>query len=175
MGQVPISRLPSKALLRLERLPRAGYGRTHGWFSAGEDDLHNPFLGRFYKQRARWALACQMQFHQRLTQFAGEVPEKVLIADHTMEKELLFAQVVMTEEEFAIYERYFTRLVIDCGFNPRLWSTSLRRCQPSFSGFASVVAMPKARSIKPIWRRCITSITHGSPAITLAPPPGGGG
>jgi deoxyadenosine/deoxycytidine kinase len=87
-----------------------------------EDELANPFLGRFYQQRSRWAFTCQMQFlDQRLRQFA-DCPDdgKMVIADHTIEKELLFAQVVMSADELAVYERYFTRLAVDCAFNPQV-------------------------------------------------------
>ena len=87
-----------------------------------EEALHNPFLGRFYRDRARWALACQLQFlDQRLQQFAAPRPAgKPVIADHTIEKELLFAQVVMEVEEYAIYERYFKRLAVGCAFHPQV-------------------------------------------------------
>ena len=87
-----------------------------------EDDLHNPFLGRFYQQRSRWAFTCQMQFlEQRLQQFADRpASAQRFVADHTIEKELLFAQAVMSDDEFAVYERYFTRLAVDCAFNPQV-------------------------------------------------------
>ena len=87
-----------------------------------EDDIPNPFLGRFYQQRARWAFTCQMQFlDQRLRQFAEQPGDgRPIVADHTIEKELLFAQAVMSEEEFAVYERYFTRLAVSCTFNPQV-------------------------------------------------------
>lgn len=85
-----------------------------------EDSLPNPFLARFYKQRSRWALACQLTFlTQRLKQFRRP-QEGVVVADHTIDKELLFAQVVMEADEYAVYESIYKQLAVDCAFNPQV-------------------------------------------------------
>lgn len=87
-----------------------------------EDALVNPFLGQFYAQPERWALACQLQFlDQRLQQFAvASEHEGVIVADHTIDKEMLYAQVNLDEQEFELYQRLYQRLAVRCAFNPQV-------------------------------------------------------
>ncbi|TVR12512.1 MAG: deoxynucleoside kinase [Planctomycetota bacterium] len=87
-----------------------------------EDDLYNPFLEKFYADRQRWALACQLQFlDQRLRQFSqGEDAPEIIVADHTIDKEMLYAQVNLDEQEFDLYQRMYQQLAVRCAFNPQL-------------------------------------------------------
>lgn len=87
-----------------------------------EDELHNPFLARFYRNRARWALACQICFLEaRLRQFDRPRPAGVpVVADHSLVKEPLFAEVNLSGEELALHQRLFARLAPGCGFEPRV-------------------------------------------------------
>lgn len=123
MAQFSLSQLAVEGVIGVGKTSlAAAIAERIGAHFLSEDAISNPFLGRFYQQRSRWAFTCQMQFlDQRLRQFA-EKPQDAscIVSDHTIEKELLFAQVVMSPEEFAIYERYFTRLAVDCAFNPQV-------------------------------------------------------
>lgn len=87
-----------------------------------EDELHNPFLDSFYRSPSRWALACQLQFLDlRLAQFARARPaNQPVVSDHTIDKELLFAQVNISGAEFDLYQTLFSRLAVSCAFNPRV-------------------------------------------------------
>lgn len=85
-----------------------------------EDAIDNPFLARFYKHGARWALACQTCFLEgRLRQFARGTPAGVpVIADHSLHKEPIFAEVNLTGDELALYRRLFETLAPSCAFRP---------------------------------------------------------
>lgn len=83
-----------------------------------EDDLNNPYLERFYGQRARWALPCQLWYLEaRLRQFAEPRPRGLpVVADHSMVKEAVFAAVNLSGEELALYRRYHDLLAPGCCF-----------------------------------------------------------
>jgi deoxyguanosine kinase len=85
-----------------------------------EDDIANPFLERFYKHGARWALACQTCFLEgRLRQFANKVPVGVpVVSDHSLHKEPIFAEVNLDGDELALYRRLFEILEPSCAFKP---------------------------------------------------------
>jgi len=85
-----------------------------------EDELHNPFLERFYKQPARWAFACQTWFLEaRLHQFASLTPIGVpVVADHSLHKEPIFAAVNLADEELGLYRRLYATLAPSCAFEP---------------------------------------------------------
>jgi deoxyadenosine/deoxycytidine kinase len=80
-----------------------------------EDPDANPFLPRFYQDRARHALPTQLFFlFQRATQvralsqldlFAG-----VTIADFMIEKDSLFARLTLNDDEFALYQQVYAHL-----------------------------------------------------------------
>ncbi|TVR42879.1 MAG: deoxynucleoside kinase [Planctomycetota bacterium] len=92
---------------------------AHGYW---EDDLPNPFLERFYAQRQRWGLACQLRFLvERLRQFRQSPPDHLpVVADHTIDKELLFAQVNCEPDEYDLYRDIFTQLAVQCAFQPQV-------------------------------------------------------
>lgn len=87
-----------------------------------EEEINNPFLDLFYRQRSRWALACQMAFLEgRLAQFSQSRPAGLpVVADHVMAKDRLFAQVNLKESELELYEHYWKRLSSDCTWQPQV-------------------------------------------------------
>jgi deoxyguanosine kinase len=80
-----------------------------------EDPDANPFLPRFYQDRARYALPTQLYFlFQRATQvralsqpdlFAG-----LTIADFMIEKDSLFARLTLNDDEFTLYRQVYNQL-----------------------------------------------------------------
>lgn len=85
-----------------------------------EDAIDNPFLARFYRNRARWALACQLRFLEgRLRQFERPRPDAIpVVADHTLAKDRLFARVNLADEEWETYRAFYDRLAPGCGYRP---------------------------------------------------------
>jgi deoxyguanosine kinase len=80
-----------------------------------ENPDDNPFLGSFYQDRRRWALATQLFFlFQRVNQLAGlkqmDLFEQPTVADFLFEKDRLFAQLNLLEEELALYQRIYAHL-----------------------------------------------------------------
>lgn len=82
----------------------------------GADD--NPFLQRFYKDPRNAALPTQMFFlFQRIEQLRelrqGDMFRPVRVADFLMEKDYLFAQLTLDEDELALYEQAYRHLVVE--------------------------------------------------------------
>lgn len=70
----------------------------------------NPFLGRFYEDRRRYALPTQLFFlvsrveqAQRLIQ--GELFTPATVADFMLAKDMLFARLTLDEAEFKLYRQ----------------------------------------------------------------------
>jgi deoxyguanosine kinase len=77
----------------------------------------NPFLAEFYKEKPGSALRAQMYFlierQKRLREaLAVEAPGPIL-ADFLMEKDRIFANVNLDDEELKLYERYYEALTAD--------------------------------------------------------------
>ena len=75
----------------------------------------NPVLERFYENPRDAAFATQMHFlMQRAEQLGGlrqaDLFETTRIADFLFEKDRLFAQLTLTQEEFELYERVYNHL-----------------------------------------------------------------
>lgn len=75
----------------------------------------NPFLGRFYEDRRRYALPTQLFFlvsrveqARRLTQ--GELFTPATVADFMLEKDMLFARLTLDEAEFKLYRQLYEGL-----------------------------------------------------------------
>jgi len=73
----------------------------------------NPFLSRFYKDGERWALATQLHFlFQRIDQLSQRHQDPrsnpYLVGDFLIEKDALFAQLTLDDDELALYERIVT-------------------------------------------------------------------
>lgn len=78
----------------------------------------NPFLERFYRDPAGAALPAQLHFlFQRVQQLSSLRQEDlfaaVRVSDYLLEKDRLFARVILDESEYALYEQIYSRVVID--------------------------------------------------------------
>ena len=77
----------------------------------------NPFLADFYKEKPGSALRAQMYFlierQKRLREaLAVQAPGPVL-SDYLMEKDRIFANLNLDDEELKLYERYYEALTAD--------------------------------------------------------------
>ena len=78
----------------------------------------NPFLERFYQDPRAAALPTQLHFlFQRAKQLEelrqGDMFQHMWVADFVIEKDPLFAQVTLDEDEWRIYQQVFNQLVLD--------------------------------------------------------------
>lgn len=78
----------------------------------------NPFLERFYQNQRATALPTQLYFlFQRTKQLQelrqGDMFEPVRIADFLMEKDQLFAQVTLDDDEYRLYQQVYDQLTLD--------------------------------------------------------------
>ncbi|HEB99329.1 MAG TPA: deoxynucleoside kinase [Thiotrichales bacterium] len=78
----------------------------------------NPFLERFYRNPREGALSTQLFFLlQRAQQMQalrqGDMFEPVRVADFLIEKDRLFAQLTLDEQEYALYEQVYAHLTPD--------------------------------------------------------------
>ena len=78
----------------------------------------NPFLERFYRNPRAAALQTQLFFlFQRTRQLEDirqhDLFDTVRVADYLLDKDRLFARLILDEEEFALYEQIYQRLSID--------------------------------------------------------------
>ena len=83
-----------------------------------EEAESNPFLERFYQNRRSHALPTQLFFlFQRAQQIQAlrqdDLFQPVRVADFLMEKDPLFAQVTLDEDELGIYQQVYDQLTID--------------------------------------------------------------
>ena len=75
----------------------------------------NPFLERFYRHQARYALPTQLFFlFQRVQQLAAvtqpDLFRSFIIADFLLEKDPLFARLTLADDELKLYEQIFAQL-----------------------------------------------------------------
>jgi deoxyguanosine kinase len=80
-----------------------------------EDPSANPFLGQFYRDMRRHALATQMFFlFQRVNQLASLKQPGLFgsrtVADFMLAKDPLFAQLTLDDNEFALYSQLYAHL-----------------------------------------------------------------
>ncbi len=83
-----------------------------------EQPEENPFLARFYQNPKSAALPTQLFFlFQRANQLEslrqGDIFEPVRVADFLIEKDQLFAQVTLDDDELNIYQQVYDRLTIN--------------------------------------------------------------
>lgn len=83
-----------------------------------EDADENPFLERFYQDPRSAALQTQLFFlFQRARQLQElrqtDMFRPVRIADFIMEKDKLFAQMTLDEEEYKLYEQVYAHVTLD--------------------------------------------------------------
>ncbi len=80
-----------------------------------EAPAENPFLARFYAEPSRYALPTQLNF---LFQRADQVKQlaqislfrRVVVADFMLDKDPLFAELTLAEDELALYRRLYAHL-----------------------------------------------------------------
>jgi deoxyguanosine kinase len=80
-----------------------------------EQPADNPFIGRFYQDMARYALPTQLFFlFQRARTVAPlkqpDMFSRPTVADFLLDKDLLFARVTLSGEEFALYQKIYEAL-----------------------------------------------------------------
>jgi deoxyguanosine kinase len=78
----------------------------------------NPFLERFYQDRRAGALPAQLYFlFQRTRQIQeirqGDMFQQVRVSDFMIEKDQVFAQVTLDDEELKLYQTVYQQLTID--------------------------------------------------------------
>lgn len=85
-----------------------------------ETDIDNPFLERFYKNRNRHALACQLCFLQgRMQQFTAAIPDGLpVVADHSLVKEQIFSSINLSGDEYELYQRLAALIIPQSRFQP---------------------------------------------------------
>jgi deoxyguanosine kinase len=83
-----------------------------------EQDAHNPFLERFYRNPKAGALPAQLFFLFQRAQQLGSLKQQDLfaprrVADYLFEKDRLFAGLTLDDAEMALYEQVASRLAVD--------------------------------------------------------------
>ena len=83
-----------------------------------EQAEENPFLDRFYQEPRRFALQTQLFFlFQRAEQLRelkqNNLFEQVRVSDFLMEKDRLFAEVTLDEDEFRLYDNVYQHITLD--------------------------------------------------------------
>lgn len=78
----------------------------------------NPFLERFYDDRKSQALPTQLYFlFQRIEQLQalrqGDIFQQVRICDFLMDKDPLFAQINLDDNEYQLYQTIYNSVMID--------------------------------------------------------------
>ena len=79
---------------------------------------HNPFLSKFYQAPERYALPTQLFFLMQRAEQLAELSQTSLfgdvhIADFMLDKDRLFAELTLSEEEFRLYEQVYTHVIKD--------------------------------------------------------------
>ncbi len=82
-----------------------------------EPSYANPFLDKFYRDGSNYALSTQLYFLLHRAQQLAELRQDdlfrpVRVADFLMEKDRLFAELTLNEEELALYNQVYAHLTI---------------------------------------------------------------
>lgn len=82
-----------------------------------EDSAANPFLERYYRNPSQVALATQLFFlFQRVQRLESlrqaDLFQPVRIADFLLQKDQLFAEVTLDEDEFKLYQQVYRKVAI---------------------------------------------------------------
>ena len=118
-----ISKLPDKYRYIVVEGP-IGVGKTSlaqimsercGAASMLEDSEANPFLPGFYQNAARYALAAQLYFlFQRVDRVRelnqSDLFRRLTIADFMLDKDPLFAQLTLSDDELKLYQQIYGHL-----------------------------------------------------------------
>jgi len=91
---------------------------TFGYDTMLERAEENPFLDKFYAKERNTALPTQLFFlFQRIRQInelrQADLFEPVRVADFLIEKDQLFAQVTLTDDELKLYQQVYDQMTID--------------------------------------------------------------
>ena len=91
---------------------------TFGYETLLEGAEENPFLERFYAGEKNSALPTQLFFlFQRVQQLnalrQADLFQPVRVADFLIEKDQLFAQLTLTDDELRLYDQVYRHLTID--------------------------------------------------------------
>jgi len=78
----------------------------------------NPFLPRFYQSPRAYALGTQLYFLLQRARQMGDLRQAdlfspVCVADFMIEKDHLFAELVLDEDELRLYEQIYAHLTLD--------------------------------------------------------------
>lgn len=93
-------------------------GRLFNYDMLLEQPEENPFLARFYQDPKSTALPTQLFFlFQRANQLQAlrqdDIFEPVRVADFLIEKDQLFAQITLDDDELNIYQQVYDKLTIN--------------------------------------------------------------
>jgi deoxyadenosine/deoxycytidine kinase len=80
-----------------------------------EQPAENPFIGRFYQDMARYALPTQLFFLFQRARMIEPLKQpdlfaRATVADFLLDKDLLFARVTLSSDEFALYQKIYEAL-----------------------------------------------------------------
>ena len=80
-----------------------------------EQPGENPFIGRFYQDMARYALPTQLFFLFQRARMIEPLKQpdmfaRPVVADFLLDKDLLFARVTLSGDEFALYQKIYDAL-----------------------------------------------------------------
>ena len=83
-----------------------------------EQPNENPFLERFYRSRKQYALPTQLFFlFQRVRQLhdlkQSDLFNQVRISDFMLDKDALFAQVTLDDDEYRLYQQVYSQFSLD--------------------------------------------------------------
>ncbi|MCH8494720.1 MAG: deoxynucleoside kinase [Balneolales bacterium] len=77
-----------------------------------EEFENNPFLPKFYEDRARYAFQTQLaflasRFHQQKSMTSRDLFSDFLISDYLFDKDRIFARLNLSDDELALYDRIY--------------------------------------------------------------------
>jgi deoxyadenosine/deoxycytidine kinase len=80
-----------------------------------EQPGENPFIGRFYQDMARYALPTQLFFLFQRARMIEPLKQpdffsRATVSDFILDKDLLFARVTLSGDEFALYQKIYEAL-----------------------------------------------------------------
>jgi deoxyadenosine/deoxycytidine kinase len=80
-----------------------------------EQPAENPFIGRFYQDMARYALPTQLFFLFQRARMLEPLKQpdmfaRPAVADFLLDKDLLFARITLSGDEFALYQKIYDAL-----------------------------------------------------------------
>lgn len=78
----------------------------------------NPFLEKFYEKPEAYALPTQLHFLLQRTQELNELKQSDLfnpirVADYLLEKDRIFAEITLNEDELNLYEQVYENLTVN--------------------------------------------------------------